>query len=82
LQVKKNKNLFIFLHTVTPSYLDPMPGWVDNLNGPIGLLIGAGKGIIRSMHCNGNYHAELIPVDMGINALIVIAYKLATDQQK
>jgi len=52
------------------------------LNGPTGLLIGAGKGVIRSMHCNGNYHAEVIPVDKAINALIVIACKLATDQQK
>jgi len=61
--------------------LDPIPGWVDNLNGPIGLLIGAGKGVIRSMHCVGDYHAEVIPVDLAINALIVIAYKLATDQK-
>lgn len=59
-----------------------MPGWVDNLNGPTGLLIGAGKGVIRSMHCNGEYHAEVVPVDIAINAVIVIAYKLATDQKK
>lgn len=59
-----------------------MPGWVDNLNGPTGLLIGAGKGVIRSMHCNGDYHAEVVPVDLAINAIITIAHKIATDQQK
>ncbi|XP_011503669.1 PREDICTED: putative fatty acyl-CoA reductase CG5065 [Ceratosolen solmsi marchali] len=44
---------------VTPAWSEPLPGWVDNLNGPVGLIVGAGKGIIRSMHCNGNYHAEI-----------------------
>jgi len=59
-----------------------MPGWVDNLNGPTGLLVGAGKGVIRSMHCNGNYHAEVIPVDLAINAIITISYKIAIYKQK
>ncbi|RVE49009.1 hypothetical protein evm_006367 [Chilo suppressalis] len=63
---------------VTPSYKEPMEGWVDNLNGPIGLMIGAGKGVIRSMHCYGHYHAEVIPVDIAINSIIVIAYKIGT----
>ncbi|KAG5323035.1 FACR1 reductase, partial [Acromyrmex heyeri] len=67
---------------VTPSYLEPMPGWVDNLNGPTGLLVGAGKGVIRSMHCNGDYHAEVIPVDLAINAIITIARKIAINQKQ
>ncbi|KYN02613.1 PREDICTED: putative fatty acyl-CoA reductase CG5065 [Cyphomyrmex costatus] len=67
---------------VIPTYVDPMPGWVDNLNGPTGLLIGAGKGVIRSMHCNGDYHAEVVPVDLAINAVITIAHKIGTEQQK
>lgn len=71
-----------FLCIVIPSYAEPIPGWVDNLNGPTGLLIGAGKGVIRSMHCNGNYHAEVIPVDLAINCVITIAYKIATGQEQ
>jgi len=67
---------------VLPSYEEPMPGWVDNLNGPTGLLIGAGKGVIRSMHCNGDYHAEVVPVDIAINALLVISYLVATELKK
>lgn len=46
---------------VTPAYIEPVPGWVDNLNGPVGLMIGAGKGVIRSMLCNGDYKAEVCP---------------------
>lgn len=65
-----------------PSYKEPFPGWVDNLNGPIGLLVGGGKGVIRSMHCNANYNAEVIPVDLAINNLIILAYKTATSLRK
>ncbi|XP_058800132.1 putative fatty acyl-CoA reductase CG5065 [Phymastichus coffea] len=63
---------------VTPAWSEPLPGWVDNLNGPVGLIVGAGKGVIRSMHCNPDFHAEVIPVDLAINALIAIAYKTGT----
>ncbi|XP_023935047.1 putative fatty acyl-CoA reductase CG5065 [Bicyclus anynana] len=63
---------------VTPSHKEPTPGWVDNLNGPIGLMIGAGKGVIRTMHCYGHYHAEVIPVDIAINAIILIPHYIHT----
>lgn len=52
-----------------------MPGWVDNLNGPTGLLIAAGKGVIRSMHCNGEHPAQMIPVDIAINAVLTLTWK-------
>jgi len=58
---------------VTSSLREPIPGWVDNFNGPTGLMIGAGKGVIRTMHCNPDLCVDIVPVDMAINALIVIA---------
>ncbi|XP_015590617.1 putative fatty acyl-CoA reductase CG5065 [Cephus cinctus] len=67
---------------VTPAWAEPLPGWVDSLNGPVGLIVGAGKGVIRSMHCNANYHAEVIPVDLAINALIAIAFKIGSAVEK
>lgn len=67
---------------VTPAWQEPLPGWVDSLNGPVGLIVGAGKGVIRSMHCNGSYHAEVIPVDLAINALIAIGAKVGTAAEK
>lgn len=63
---------------MTPAWAEPLPGWVDSLNGPVGIIVGAGKGVIRSMHCNGDYHAEVIPVDIAINALIAIGYKIGS----
>lgn len=44
---------------MTPAHLEPVPGWVDNLNGPVGLMIGGAKGVIRSMLCNSEYNAEV-----------------------
>ncbi|VVC98340.1 unnamed protein product [Leptidea sinapis] len=68
--MQKHPNSYTY-SKLTPAFKEPKPGWVDNLNGPIGLMIGAGKGVIRSMHCYGHYHAEVIPVDNAINAIIV-----------
>jgi len=63
-----------FVLPVTPAVAEPLPGWVDNMNGPTGVLIGAGKGVIRSMICNGELKSEVIPVDIAINGLILLPY--------
>ncbi|KAB0791432.1 hypothetical protein PPYR_03232 [Photinus pyralis] len=63
---------------VIASWKEPMPGWIDNLNGPTGLLVGAGKGVIRSMHCDPSYEADLVPVDICTNSIILTAWKLGT----
>lgn len=55
-----------------------MPGWVDSLNGPVGVVVGGAKGVIRSMLCGEDNRAEVIPVDVAINAVIAIAHKRAT----
>lgn len=60
---------------VTASWKTPFPGWIEGLNGPTGLMIGAGKGVIRSMHCNPDYYSEAVPVDITINAIIALAFK-------
>ncbi|KAJ0182894.1 hypothetical protein K1T71_000870 [Dendrolimus kikuchii] len=67
---------------VTAAYKEPMAGWVDNLNGPTGLLVGAGKGVIRTMHCNEDYLADVVPVDMAVNACIILAYVTGIDRPK
>ncbi|XP_020292862.1 putative fatty acyl-CoA reductase CG5065 isoform X2 [Pseudomyrmex gracilis] len=67
---------------VLPILLEPVPGWIDTLNGVGGILVGAGKGVIRSMHCIPTYYAEIIPVDIAINALIVLSYLSGTSKIK
>ncbi|VVC39646.1 Male sterility, NAD-binding,NAD(P)-binding domain,Fatty acyl-CoA reductase, C-terminal [Cinara cedri] len=67
---------------VCPSLKEPLPGWVDNLNGPIGILAAGGKGVLRSVLCKADYTAEAVPVDFAINAAIAIAWKTAINKQK
>lgn len=66
---------------VTPSLKEPVPGWVDSLNGPIGLTVGAGKGVIRSMLCGTDYFAEVIPVDVVTNFMILAAWEKAVNRK-
>ena len=65
------------LVAVTAAVREPVPGWVDNLNGPTGLLVGAGKGLLRTLHCHRDMVADLIPVDVCINLLISVAWRTA-----
>lgn len=67
---------------MSPAFEEPLEGWVDSLNGPIGIMVGAGKGVIRSMLCDGNFKTEIIPVDIAIAGLITIAYKVGTMTEK
>ncbi|XP_073847276.1 putative fatty acyl-CoA reductase CG5065 isoform X4 [Musca autumnalis] len=64
---------------VLPSAFEPVNGWVDNLNGPVGLMVGAGKGVIRSMLIDRRHKSEAIPVDYAINGLVVIPYEFCTN---
>lgn len=67
---------------VIPSFKEPVVGWVDSLNGPAGLMIGASKGVIRSMLIDGRLESEAIPVDIAINGVILIAKHIATQKEK
>lgn len=57
---------------------EPVAGWVDNWNGPTGLIAAAGKGFFRTMLCRENSVADLVPVDVVINLMIVAAWRTAT----
>ncbi|XP_066251790.1 fatty acyl-CoA reductase wat-like isoform X2 [Euwallacea similis] len=62
---------------VIPTYKEPVSGWINNLYGPTGIAVGAGIGLLRTLHCDAKVNANLVPVDMCVNSLIVIAPKIA-----
>lgn len=77
------KSLFLQLYfLVCPAAEEPLPGWVDNLHGPVGILVGAGKGVIRTMLCHAECNAEVMPVDMAISGLLAIIKSLCVDDKK
>lgn len=59
---------------VIPIRYEPIPGWTDNINGPTGLLIGAGKGVIRSMYCKSTGYGDYLPVDYAVNGIFVCSW--------
>ncbi|PBC32174.1 putative fatty acyl-CoA reductase CG5065 [Apis cerana] len=67
---------------VLSSFREPVSGWVDNLNGPTGIVAAAGKGFFRSMLCQKNMVADLVPVDIVINLMICTAWRTATNRTK
>lgn len=64
---------------VVAAWKDPLPGWVDNLNGPTGMITGAASGILRSIMVTPDNVADIVPVDVVINLMCVMATKLGSD---
>lgn len=67
---------------VGAAWKEPIPGWIDNYNGPSGLYIAVGKGILRSMKCDFRGIADIIPVDIPVNMLIAVAWYTAVTKPK
>ncbi|XP_018361331.1 PREDICTED: fatty acyl-CoA reductase 1-like, partial [Trachymyrmex cornetzi] len=61
---------------VTSTLQEPIPGWIDNVYGPIGLYIGAGKGIIRVAYVNETSRIDGVPVDIVIKVVIIVTWKV------
>ncbi|KAH9645351.1 hypothetical protein HF086_011115 [Spodoptera exigua] len=62
-------------NSVLSSLREPVKGWVDNWNGPNGIIAAVGKGIFRTMLGTGTKVADLVPVDTVINLMIVCAWR-------
>lgn len=65
---------------VIPIWREPLPGWTDNINGPMGLLIGAGKGVIRTMYCNQEGYGDYLPVDIAVNGVLLAAWNFISNK--
>lgn len=63
---------------ITASWRDPMPGWIDNYNGPTGYLVVSGKGVLRSMYVHEKKIIDMVPVDIVTNTCIASAWYVAT----
>lgn len=55
---------------------EPLSGWVDNWNGPTGIVSAVGKGIFHTIMCNEESVADCIPVD-----LVSVDAKLGSEVQ-
>lgn len=67
---------------VGASWQEPFPGWIDNFNGPSGVFIAAGKGILRTMRASNDAVADLIPVDVVINLTLAAGWYTGAHRPK
>lgn len=65
---------------ITTTYLDPMPGYTDNLYGLNGVVTGAGVGVLRILHIDNKLKANIVPADFVVNATIGIAWLTAYEK--
>lgn len=71
---------FFLLFQVLSSLNEPLAGWVDNWNGPTGIVSAVGKGVFRTIMCKKESIADFVPVDIVINLMIVAAWRTATSK--
>lgn len=61
---------------VTSTDEEPIPGWINNIYGAVGIVLGAGMGLLRTLHCIPENTAEIIPADYVIANIIVAAWDI------
>ncbi|XP_026465065.1 fatty acyl-CoA reductase 1-like [Ctenocephalides felis] len=65
---------------VTSMWKEPLPGWADNLNGPVGLSLATGKGFLRVMQADPNHILDNMPVDLVVNGMMTASWKKGTER--
>eukprot|EP00092_Neocalanus_flemingeri_P005847 GFUD01006292.1.p1 GENE.GFUD01006292.1~~GFUD01006292.1.p1 ORF type:complete len:503 (-),score=131.65 GFUD01006292.1:35-1543(-) len=64
---------------VVSTWKEPVPGWVDNLNGPTGLFLIAGIGVMRTAVIHEDLLVDSVPVDTCANLIIAAGWKTDKD---
>ncbi|KAJ8707569.1 hypothetical protein PYW07_011246 [Mythimna separata] len=58
---------------------EPVSGWIDNVYGPTGVVVGAAVGLLHVLNCNPKVVADLVPGDMVVSGVIAAAWRTARD---
>lgn len=60
---------------VIASTEEPIPGWIDNFNGPVGMILVGGTGILRTMFSDPDVQSDFVPVDAVVRVIIASAWQ-------
>lgn len=72
------KNYFSFI--VTGSIQEPVPGWIDNFYGIVGITCAAAIGVLRTLHCDPSNYAQIIPVDYVSNCIMAVCHSISNEK--
>ncbi|XP_072948597.1 fatty acyl-CoA reductase wat-like [Epargyreus clarus] len=59
---------------VVSSVSEPVPGWIENFNGPIAIILGIGTGVLRCIYTTDDFATDYVPVDESIRHFIAAAW--------
>ncbi|GLH09062.1 Fatty acyl-CoA reductase [Gryllus bimaculatus] len=51
---------------------DPFPGWIDNFNGPMGLMVSAGKGVLHTGYSDPDCYIDYAPCDIVVKGIVLL----------
>ncbi|KAH8306308.1 hypothetical protein KR018_007385, partial [Drosophila ironensis] len=60
---------------------EPASGWIDNLYGPMAILYGVAKGVLRVAILDKSAHPSIVPVDYCANMALACVWKTAEDRK-
>ncbi|XP_022227324.1 fatty acyl-CoA reductase wat [Drosophila obscura] len=60
---------------IVATYKEPIFGWTDNLYGPIAIMFGSARGVMRLMCVKTEAHIAVVPVDYSANMALACAWK-------
>ena len=72
--LQKLSDTYHLFHAVIHSWTEPFPGWIDNFNGTVNLMVASGKGIVRTVFADPNIKPDYIPVDICIQFMLLAAW--------
>ncbi|CAM1304655.1 FAR2 (predicted) [Pycnogonum litorale] len=67
---------------VGASWKEPMPGWIDNYNGPTGTMLAISSGLLRSLLIDLDRFTDIVPVDIVVNMMIAAAWYTAAQRSE
>lgn len=62
---------------VTSTAQEPIPGWIDNIYGAVGVVMGSALGLLRTLHCVPENNAEIVPADYTVSNIIAASWDTA-----
>lgn len=75
-EFKDRLPVVVYRPSIVISALDePIAGWIDNFNGPVGLFVACGIGLLRTSYGDPDIVSDFTPVDTSIKAMIIAAWK-------
>lgn len=62
------------------TYSDPIPGWVNNVSGLNGIVVGIGSGFIRGLAGHPDLTGDAVCADFVTNATFAASYDLSVQK--